>query len=478
MGNSYTAALYVGLASLFDLAKEDLTGKRIGFYSYGSGCVAEYFSGVVEPSYREALHTPYHTDLLASRTALTYEEYEAFYTFNYAEDGSDQEIPVYRTGAFRLARLQHHKRIYEKNQASVTIKPVIKSLRHTEKNVTGAPPQALKILVPGKLILSGEHAVLYGNPALAMAMNRYVTATVTRETLPQILFDLSDIAHRSHLSFSALHHLKDRIKHKYHSFMRGDFGIRDVLQKPFELAQFALGVLAESLNLSLPHGVKIHVQSDIPIGCGLGSSAATILGVMQAVSHYLQQPLSQEQLFQLALEAENMQHGRSSGLDLRIAMQGGCLYMHQQHIEKRSIPSLPMYLVNTGKPATTTGQCVEKVMPHFKSTSLKDEFTAVTQAMDTAIQQASWQDMQQAIRENHRLLVNIGVVPEKVRRFISQVESIHGAAKVCGAGAVAGAQAGAVLVTTEDKTALTSLSARFGYNIIPISGELRGVHAA
>jgi hydroxymethylglutaryl-CoA synthase len=112
IGNSYTAALFIGLASLLDSAQEDLTGKRIGFYSYGSGCVAEYFSGVVQAGYRDALNTKYHTDLLASRAPLSYQEYESFYQYKYPEDGSEQDIPMYSTGAFRLTKLQNHKRIY------------------------------------------------------------------------------------------------------------------------------------------------------------------------------------------------------------------------------------------------------------------------------------------------------------------------------------------------------------------------------
>lgn len=335
----------------------------------------------------------------------------------------------------------------------------------------------MKVYAPGKIILSGEHSVVYGNPALAMAINRYVTAAVTRERMPQILFDLSDLAHNSRLSFKALHHLKARVKRKYHRFIRGDFSIRDVLQKPFELAQFALCVFAESLNLSLPHGVRIHVTSDIPIGGGMGSSAATILSVMVAIAKHLHVPISQDTLFQLALEAENMQHGHSSGLDLRVALQGGCLYVNGLEMQSRDIPLIPMYLVNTGNPATTTGQCVEKVAPHFKSGQIGNDFAAITNAMDAALQQQSWQNMRETMRHNHQLLVNIGVVPEKVQTFIAEVEILHGAAKVCGAGAVAGDNAGAVLVLMEDKAALSLLCARYGYALSPIAGESRGVHA-
>jgi len=74
--------------------------------------------------------------------------------------------------------------------------------------------------------------------------------------------------------------------------------------------------------------------------------------------------------------------------------------------------------------------------------------------------------------------MRIGVVPESVQNFISHIEANGGAAKICGAGAVAGDRAGAVLVVSDDKHAVTALTSRFGYNIIPISGESRGVHAA
>lgn len=130
LGNSYTAALYVSLASLFDNTPEDLAGKRIGLYSYGSGCVAEYFSGVVQPGYQETLNTAYHTALLDSRTLLSYDEYEKFYSFEYAQDGSEQDIPEFDTGMFRLTKMQNHKRIYEK----VPLK-VIDSNSHWEASI-------------------------------------------------------------------------------------------------------------------------------------------------------------------------------------------------------------------------------------------------------------------------------------------------------------------------------------------------------
>lgn len=114
IGNSYTAALYVGLAALLDLTPDDLSGKRIGFYSYGSGCVAEYFSGIVQPGYKKMLDTQYHHRMLSERSSLSYPEYTAFYSYNYPKDGSHCELPRHQTGLFRLAAVRDHKRIYER----------------------------------------------------------------------------------------------------------------------------------------------------------------------------------------------------------------------------------------------------------------------------------------------------------------------------------------------------------------------------
>lgn len=117
IGNSYTASLYVGLASLLDHVEENLAEKRIGFYSYGSGLMAEFFSAVIQPEYRHALKTDYHQQMLAARQMLSYEEYAAFYQYQYPHDGSLLEVPVYDTGRFRLAKMESHKRIYEKSHA-------------------------------------------------------------------------------------------------------------------------------------------------------------------------------------------------------------------------------------------------------------------------------------------------------------------------------------------------------------------------
>jgi mevalonate kinase len=336
----------------------------------------------------------------------------------------------------------------------------------------------MKVLAPGKLILSGEHAVVYGHPALAMAVNRYASATATPQVAPNVSFDLLDLAYQRCFSVSGLHSIKSRIKRKYQRFVRGDFKIRDVLRQPFELAQIAFTLFFEILNIKLTQGIKIRVESTIPIGCGMGSSAATILSIVHAIANHLQVEMTPEMFLRLGLEAENMQHGYSSGLDLQISLYGGCQYMEDGSMHQRNLPSVPLYLVNTGQPLSSTGECVVSAASYFKTSSIGQDFAAVTTAMDKALQTHNVIDLQHSIRGNHDLLLDIGVVPGRVANFIKEVAQGGGAAKICGAGAVAGSNAGMVLVVIEDEAALTDLCARYHYSVLPVIGEARGVHVA
>jgi hydroxymethylglutaryl-CoA synthase len=122
IGNSYTASLYIGLCSLLDRAKTDLSGKRVALFSYGSGCVAEFFSGVISPGYQSHLLTQDHQTQLHARTELDYQGYAHFYQYRLPQDGSRHVIPCYSKGHFRLEAIDNHQRIY--GLTACTPKPV------------------------------------------------------------------------------------------------------------------------------------------------------------------------------------------------------------------------------------------------------------------------------------------------------------------------------------------------------------------
>jgi len=113
VGNCYAASLYLSLSSLLENCTSDLAEKRIGFYSYGSGCVAEFFSGKVVQGYQKFLHRERHLAMLESRKELTHAEYLKIYSYPDPHDGKVHTLPRQTKGLFRLAAIANHKREYE-----------------------------------------------------------------------------------------------------------------------------------------------------------------------------------------------------------------------------------------------------------------------------------------------------------------------------------------------------------------------------
>ena len=112
IGNSYAAALFIGFISLLEKGSSDLGGKKIGFFSYGSGCVAEFFSGTVVAGYQQYLFKEQHQSMLESRQALDYEQYIVLYNTPDPQRGESVTIAEDSTGKFRLAGIANHKREY------------------------------------------------------------------------------------------------------------------------------------------------------------------------------------------------------------------------------------------------------------------------------------------------------------------------------------------------------------------------------
>jgi len=114
IGNTYAASLYVALTSLLENSAADLSERRIALFSYGSGCMAELFSGRVMPGYREHLLRDVHRQMLQGREEIDYGTYERFYREYLPRDPSDWDFPEYETGRFRLVAIRDYKRVYEK----------------------------------------------------------------------------------------------------------------------------------------------------------------------------------------------------------------------------------------------------------------------------------------------------------------------------------------------------------------------------
>ena len=330
----------------------------------------------------------------------------------------------------------------------------------------------LRTRTPAKLILSGEHAVIYGHPAISVAINRYIEATV-RWTLPlHFSFHFTGIDFRREVTLQALRDLKRKLKKQYHKYNLGYLSIREVLKKPFELSLFTVINILDRLKNKLPTGIGIVTSSNIPVSCGMGSSAASVVNLIYALTQFLRMDFHLEDYLSLGVESENLQHGYSSGLDIYTVYHGGCLRYEKGQFQKRPIPDFPMQLVQTGRPQSTSGECVSQTTSFFKKSNIGEDFSAVTNALDQALQNHDNDGIRNCIRENHRLLQTIGVVPDKVNSFIIDVEKLGNAAKICGAGSVVGDNSGVALVVGGNS--IIELVKQYGYLIIPVQTDSQG----
>lgn len=340
-------------------------------------------------------------------------------------------------------------------------------------NETAAPPH-IQIRTPGKLILSGEHAVVYGAPAIGFAVNRYLDVSVRWLKLAQWTFDLMGVTAKRVMTVASLRRLKRKIEQEYHGFQQGNRSIRDVLRHPFELSLYTASNLIETFKAHIPSGVGISTESNIPTGAGMGSSAACVVGLVKAMSHLLNLDLKLSDYIDLGIASENLQHGYSSGFDVNIVFRGGCCLLEEKKYQALHYPSdWQWQLVYTGSPVTSTGECIAHAKPHLTNSRLS-EFEQITRRMATCLQESNFGETQTCLRENQQLLQSIGVVPSRVQTFIEACNNTGAAAKVCGAGASCGEAAGMVLVLSEQSIA--NLCDQYGYQLLPIQVEQRGSH--
>ncbi|MBN2646215.1 MAG: hypothetical protein JXR44_00335 [Thiotrichales bacterium] len=329
--------------------------------------------------------------------------------------------------------------------------------------------------VAAKLILCGEHAVLYGVPALSLAIKLPTECTIDflpvedpkqpltfRILLPDVNIDclLGETQWIERIA---------ELESRYPIWQQDRDGA--LLQSPEELILLCLMEVHRQHPLPKGHW-RIQLQSDNLIGRGMGSSAAVILATLGAVAKTLQVHFNKAQLLRMATAVEHYQHGRSSGLDPATLLENTVIeYQLPAQIRPLGLKQLPMqaWLIDSGQAQSTTAECVQQVRQNFaEDQALWQHFAKVVRQIKHAWQSGNLEQFRQGIRQNQLLLEQIGVVPQPVIHFIQALGDLapESCAKVCGAGSVRGNAAG-ILVYFADK-APTALCAEYGYRCQPL----------
>ncbi len=159
---------------------------------------------------------------------------------------------------------------------------------------------------PGKVILFGEHAVVYGQPAMAFAVNKRAFINLKPGSGEKSIIKSSDL----NLAISI-----DLNEEK-----------KDFKREKKSIINYIIAALYEVHDGS-PLDIQLHLE--IPVGAGLGSSAAVTVATLAAAYQHHHKKISTPQLAKKAHEVELTVQGRASSLDTAVSTYGGLIYLNE-----------------------------------------------------------------------------------------------------------------------------------------------------
>ncbi|HVR30918.1 MAG TPA: hypothetical protein VMS86_15450 [Thermoanaerobaculia bacterium] len=325
-----------------------------------------------------------------------------------------------------------------------------------------SPRRAVTVSAPGKLILAGEHAAVYGRPALAAAVDARLVVRAGEGDQPGVDLGLLDLGVVERVSGAGLREYAERARERWRTFaadptperyraLRGD--------DPAHLAKVALGETLLRFGPQSEPRWTVRVESRIPLGSGMGSSAAAAAALVTAALCLLGRGAGPEEVEAIALEVERRQHGSPSGVDGAVVLRGGVQWVERAPGGALRFEALPRELpllaqirvLHTGTPEQATGEVVAAVRQLRDGDPesfdrLLDRLEAAARRLRGALTGGDAPALADALHDAQRGLETMGVVPAAVRDLVRRIEGRGGAAKVSGAGALDGRGAGCLVV--------------------------------
>jgi mevalonate kinase len=288
-------------------------------------------------------------------------------------------------------------------------------------------PEVVKRTAPGKIILCGEHSVVYGRPAIAVPISD-MCARAEVEPAPAgsgLLIHAIDLQQELRLS---------------------EQRVEDPLDKVARLVLEHLGVAEPDAKLSL--------RSDLPIASGMGSGAAVTAAAARALAAYLGHELAPEVVSALTYEVEKIHHGTPSGIDNTvIAWEKPVYFVKGQAPEVFDIhTSFALVIANSGI-ASSTREAIREVRRRWTSTPsyydvIFNCIGALARAARAAVEQGALRALGTLLNENHELLKKMGVsLPQLDALVHSACEAGALGAKLTGSG-----QGGNIIALVEPET--------------------------
>ena len=264
---------------------------------------------------------------------------------------------------------------------------------------------------PGKIILFGEHFVVHGTKAILAAIDKRVTvtSTFTENKTIKVNSQLGTIE----VPISSSH---EEVKSEFRPFV-----------------YLANKIINSEQNAS---GLEITIDSDIPIGVGLGSSSACCVAAAASISELFNE-LSSEDILKMSIEAEKTIFPDTSGADCTVCTYGGMIeYPSIEKIDNTF--DLNLLIANSMIPHNTKNS-VEKVNKFKENdeerfSQLCDLETKLIDEVITAMKNNDATTFGLKMSENQKYLEEIQVSNDTLRNMINSLNEISLGSKITGAG--------------------------------------------
>lgn len=271
-----------------------------------------------------------------------------------------------------------------------------------------------KSSAPGKIILFGEHAVVYGRPALAVPVTQvHADVEVTDTDSAGIWIDAPDIDLHAELNT-----------------LPSDHPLASVIHNLFFLSR-----------VSPFPTINIKITSTIPVASGLGSGAAVTVALTRALSTHINYPMTDEQVNVFAYEIEKLHHGTPSGIDNTVITYAKPVYFVKgQAIETFKVGQ-PFTIVigDTGVSAPTKESVgdVRKLWEADKTKweSVFDKVGELVKEARNSIESGKTKELGMLMNQNHTVLQELTVSSPELDKLVSAARTAGAlGAKLSGGG--------------------------------------------
>ena len=269
-----------------------------------------------------------------------------------------------------------------------------------------------KASAPGKVILFGEHFVVYGVKAILCAINKRisVTAEKSQECKISIKSNIGNLTLEPNKSISEI----------------------DSPLKPFYY-------LANKMIQNQNTGIEIIVESEIPLGVGLGSSSACCVAGAAAISRLFDKT-SKEEILKLAIEAEKTIFENTSGADCTVCTYGGIMEFDKKSgfnkIESK--PNFHLVIANSNIEHSTKSVVARvkefKDSNETKFVTLCNYESELVREVLELLKENNVKELGKKAIQNQEYLETIGISSDKLREMIQIGRNKSFGAKITGAG--------------------------------------------